>query len=52
MPNGDGTGPMGSGPMTGRAAGFCVGYSMPGYVNPVPGKSCFGLKIFNNAVRR
>jgi hypothetical protein len=34
MPGGDGTGPMGAGPMTGRAAGFCAGYGMPGYANP------------------
>ena len=25
MPFGDGTGPAGAGPMTGRAAGFCAG---------------------------
>ncbi len=33
MPRGDGTGPMGMGPMTGRAAGFCAGFGMPGYAN-------------------
>ncbi|NLW50633.1 MAG: DUF5320 domain-containing protein [Candidatus Brocadiaceae bacterium] len=33
MPGGDGSGPMGMGPMTGRAAGFCAGYSVPGYMN-------------------
>ncbi len=38
MPAGDGTGPMGMGPMTGRAAGFCAGYNMPGYANPIPGR--------------
>jgi hypothetical protein len=38
MPRGDGTGPMGMGPTTGRAAGFCAGYNMPGYANPVPGR--------------
>jgi len=38
MPGGDGTGPMGLGPMTGRAAGFCAGYDAPGYVNPVAGR--------------
>jgi len=36
MPGGDGTGPMGMGPMTGRAAGFCAGYGTPGYMNPIP----------------
>jgi len=34
MPFGDGTGPAGMGPMTGRAAGYCAGYGMPGYANP------------------
>jgi len=38
MPGGDGTGPGGMGPMTGRTAGFCAGYSVPGYANPVGGR--------------
>lgn len=38
MPRGDRTGPLGMGPMTGRAAGYCAGYEMPGYANPVPGR--------------
>jgi len=42
MPRGDGTGPMGQGPMTGRAAGYCAGYNAPGYVNPVYGGGFFG----------
>lgn len=33
MPRGDGTGPAGMGPMTGRAAGYCAGYSAPGFTN-------------------
>ena len=37
MPGGDGTGPAGMGPMTGRAAGFCAGYPVPGFMNPIPG---------------
>ena len=37
MPWGDGTGPWGLGPMTGRAAGYCAGYPVPGYMNPGPG---------------
>lgn len=37
MPGGDRTGPLGAGPRTGRAAGFCAGYKMPGYANPIPG---------------
>ncbi len=36
MPRGDGTGPAGQGPMTGRAAGYCAGNSAPGYANPLP----------------
>jgi hypothetical protein len=38
MPRGDGTGPAGMGPMTGRAAGYCAGYNMPGYMNPYGGR--------------
>ncbi|MBP7052590.1 MAG: DUF5320 domain-containing protein [Phycisphaerae bacterium] len=34
MPRGDGTGPIGTGPMTGRAIGRCAGYQTPGYANP------------------
>ena len=41
MPFGDGTGPAGLGPMTGRAAGFCAGYPVPGYMNPVAGRAGF-----------
>jgi len=42
MPGGDGTGPAGFGPMTGRAAGYCAGYSMPGYMNPIGGQGFGG----------
>ena len=35
MPRGDGTGPAGMGPMSGRAAGYCAGYSTPGFANPI-----------------
>jgi len=37
MPYGDRTGPMGQGPMTGRGAGYCAGYAMPGNANPIGG---------------
>ncbi len=37
MPGGDRTGPVGMGPMTGRAAGYCAGYGVPGYMTPVGG---------------
>jgi len=42
MPGGDGTGPGGMGPMTGRAAGFCAGFPVPGYMNPVGGRGYWG----------
>lgn len=38
MPRGDHAGPMGMGPMTGRAAGYCAGFGMPGYANTAPGR--------------
>ena len=38
MPGGDRTGPLGAGPMTGRRAGRCVGYNVPGYLNPICGR--------------
>ena len=34
MPAGDGTGPAGWGPMTGRGMGYCGGYDAPGWANP------------------
>ena len=45
MPRGDGTGPMGMGPMTGRAAGYCAGYGAPGFMNPIPGRGFAGRGI-------
>jgi len=42
MPGGNGTGPMGMGSMTGRAAGFCAGFGMPGYAN-APARRGFGV---------
>ena len=38
MPGGDGTGPRGFGPMTGRAAGFCAGFGIPGYADVITGR--------------
>lgn len=29
---------MGLGQMTGRGAGYCAGFPVPGYANPVPGR--------------
>jgi hypothetical protein len=43
MPFGDGTGPRGMGPMTGRGAGYCAGFGQPGFVNPIPGRGKFGF---------
>ena len=43
MPFGDGTGPRGLGPMTGRGAGYCTGSGRPGFANPVPGRGRFGF---------
>ncbi len=37
MPRGDRTGPRGLGPRSGRGAGYCAGYDMPGFANPSPG---------------
>lgn len=42
MPRGDGTGPRGMGRMTGRGAGFCAGYDMPGFANRFSGRG-FGM---------
>ena len=36
MPRGDGSGPRGEGPMTGRRAGYCAGYDRPGFYGPRP----------------
>lgn len=33
MPGGNGTGPLGMGPMTGRAAGYCAANGVPGCMN-------------------
>lgn len=42
MPGGDRTGPMGMGPMTGRGAGHCAGYAMPGFAGRGPGRGIWG----------
>jgi hypothetical protein len=36
MPRGDRTGPLGYGPMTGRAMGHCSGNPVPGFMYPAP----------------
>ncbi|HHO75261.1 MAG TPA: hypothetical protein ENN05_02395 [Deltaproteobacteria bacterium] len=45
MPFGNGRGPAGMGPMTGRGAGFCAGYSVPGYMNQMYGRGFGGQGI-------
>ncbi|MBN1756006.1 DUF5320 domain-containing protein [bacterium] len=42
MPGGNQTGPLGMGPRTGRGAGYCAGYGMPGYANPAFGGGYYG----------
>ncbi|MCD6226675.1 MAG: DUF5320 domain-containing protein [Candidatus Aenigmarchaeota archaeon] len=36
MPFGDGTGPEGLGPLTGRGLGYCAGYDSPGFTRGIP----------------
>lgn len=43
MPRGDRTGPDGMGPATGRGAGYCAGFNVPGFVNSVMGRGGFGI---------
>lgn len=50
MPRGDGTGPMGMGSMTGRSAGYCARFKIPGFINPTV-RSRIGLGI-GHRVRR
>ena len=42
MPGGDGTGPLGMGSMTGRAAGYCAGSGVPGFANALYGRGLGG----------
>lgn len=51
MPRGDGTGPMGMGPMTGHGAGYCNGFATSGYANPVGFTGGFGCG-FGRGFRR
>ncbi len=32
-------------PMTGRGAGFCAGYSVPGYANAARGSGSYGFRL-------
>lgn len=42
MPFGDRTGPAGQGPRTGRGAGFCGGFGVPGFMNRGANQGLFG----------
>jgi hypothetical protein len=53
MPRGDGTGPNGAGTMTGRGAGYCAGFSVPGFVGGGRGRGMRlgkGLRMGNESV--
>lgn len=61
MPGGDRTGPMGMGPMTGRGAGYCAGFSGRGrrggrgwrnrfYATGLPGWARAGLGLAGAAM--
>lgn len=41
MTFGDRTGPLGMKPRTSRGAGYCRGFGIPGYANPVSGMGWF-----------
>lgn len=43
MPRGDGTGPAGLGPLSGRARGYCSGYAAPGMARSIG--LCFGAGL-------
>ncbi|NLY71367.1 MAG: DUF5320 domain-containing protein [Clostridiales bacterium] len=45
MPRGDGTGPLGLGPMTGRGAGYCAGFRVSRFLNPVGLRRGLGLGL-------
>ena len=52
MPAGNRRGPMGMGPMSGRGAGYCAGYEMPGYANPMGGRPGMGMRAFGGRGHR
>ncbi len=49
MPGGDGSGPAGMGPMTGRGAGYCTGYSVAEFTSSMAGRG-FG-RGFGRGIR-
>lgn len=42
MPGGDGSGPLGMGPGSGRGMGYCGGNQAPGYMSAFPGRGFWG----------
>jgi len=48
MPRGDRTGQNGIGPMAGRADGYCSGYEIPRFMNPMGGRGMGGGRGFGN----
>lgn len=49
MPQGNGTGPVGAGPMTGRGAGYCAGNNAPGWKIPGGGRMLRGFRRHGTA---
>jgi hypothetical protein len=49
MPRGDGTGPMGLGPLTGRRVGYCTSFTAPDFANTALG---FGGRGCGRGLRR
>jgi hypothetical protein len=43
MPYGDGTGPRGMGPMTGRGAGYCTGFAQTRFPGRAFGRGWFSF---------
>ncbi|MEO0288882.1 MAG: DUF5320 domain-containing protein [candidate division WOR-3 bacterium] len=41
MPGGNGRGPEGFGPRTGRGFGYCSGYKQPGFMTGGRGERCY-----------
>lgn len=53
MPFGDGTGPQGMGPMTGRGHGYCTGSVRTGFAGTMVGRGWFNFtRTFGRGVNR
>lgn len=52
MPGGDGIGPTGYGPRTGRGLGYCTGYDSPGFTKPGPGMGRGFARGFGRGMRK